>query len=131
MLSIAAVAFAAVTGVGTAAADPVKAKKAELLTITCDNGLGTLEIATNGNGTYTPGHVTTSNLVGKPYELHITGTFTPPGGEPQSFSEDNVKKHAPNSGRLATCTFHQEGSDPDGGTFVIDGTAKISYNGAH
>jgi hypothetical protein len=115
---------------GTAAADPVNAKKGELLTVTCDNGLGTFDVVTNGNGRFTPGLVTTSNLVGIPYEVHFTGTFTPPGGEPQSSSEDFVKK-APKSGRLANCTFHQEGTDPGGGTFVFDGSVKISYTGAH
>ena len=117
---------------GPAGADPVNAKKAEPpLTIHCDNGIGTVQIVSPpGNGRWTPGLVTTSNVVGIPYEFHVAGTFTPPGGTPQTFTDDSVKP-APHSGRLATCTWHEEGTDPDGTTFSVDGTAKISYSGAH
>ena len=114
---------------GPAAADPINSKNAEPINITCDNGIGTVQIVSNGNGRWTPGLVTTSNLVGIPYEFHVVGTFTPTGGTPETFTEDAVKP-APRSGRLATCTFHEEGSDPDG-TFSVDGTVKISYSGAH
>src|SRR5687768_255350 len=106
----AAVSVAGLLGVasGSAGADPVNAKKAELLTMVCDSGLGTLQIATNGNGQWTPGLVTTSTQVGIPYEFHISGSFTPTGGVPETFTEDFVKR-APRHGRLATCTFGDSG----------------------
>lgn len=112
-----------------ASADPVKAKNAEIITIECDSGLGTLTIATNGNGNWTPGHVTTNNQVLIPYRFHFEGSFTPVGGETEFFSED-VAKRAPRNGRLAVCTFHEEGED-EFGSFVVDGTVWVSYTPAH
>jgi hypothetical protein len=111
-----------------AGADPTNAKNAQVVTAHCDP-LGTLDVVSNGNGRWTPGLVTTNNQVGVPYEFHVTGTFTPTGGEPESFSDDLVKP-APHNGRLATCTFHQEGAD-EFGSFVVDGTVLISYTPAH
>jgi hypothetical protein len=127
------VALATVTMVlgaaGTAGADPTNAKKGEIITIECDGGLGTLTVALNGNGDFTPGHVTTSTQVGIPYALHIEGSFTPTGGEPEPFVDDIAKK-GPRNGRLAVCTFHEAGQD-EGGTFEFDGTVWISYTKAH
>jgi hypothetical protein len=123
---------AAAMVLGTAAvagADPTNAKKGEILAIQCDEGLGSLTVALNGNGEFTPGHVTTSTQVGIPYALHIEGAFTPTGGEPEPFVDDSAKP-APRNGRLAVCTFHEEGQD-DGGTFAFDGTVWISYTPAH
>jgi hypothetical protein len=115
---------------GTAGADPTNAKKGEILTIECDAGLGSLTVALNGNGEFTPGHVTTSTQVGIPYAFHIEGSFTPSGGgEPETFVDDSAKP-GPRNGRLASCTFHEEGQD-ENGTFVFDGTVKISYTKAH
>jgi hypothetical protein len=116
-------------GAGVASADPVNAKKGQILEIQCDGGLGTLTVALNGNGAWTPGHVTTSTQVGVPYRLHLEGSFTPTGGEPEFFVEDIAKK-APRNGRLATCTFHEEEQD-EGGTLVLDGTVWISYTPGH
>lgn len=112
---------------GPVGADPVNAKKGQILPIVCEV-LGTFDVATNGNGRWTPGLVTTSNVVGMPYEFHNTGTFTPAGGEPENFTEDFAKP-APRNGRLDTCTFHLEGSN-EFGTFVFDGMVKISYTPA-
>ena len=117
---------------GTAAAagaDPTNAKKGEILTIECDAGLGSLTVALNGNGEWTPGHVTTSTQVGKPYAFHIEGSFTPTGGEPESFVDDSAKP-GPRNGRLAVCTFHEAEQDEEG-TFTLDGTVWISYSPAH
>ena len=126
------VALATVTMVlgaaGTAGADPTNAKKGQILTIECDSGLGSLTVAVNGNGEFTPGHVTTSTQVGIPYAFHIEGTFTPTGGDPETFVDDSAKR-GPRHGRLATCTFHEEGQD-ENGTFVLDGTVKVSYTKA-
>ena len=112
---------------GPAGADPVNAKKGEILPISCEVN-GDLTVATNGNGDWTPGLVTTNNQVGNPYEFHIVGSFTPTDGEPQPFTEDSVKR-APHNGRLDTCTFHQEGTD-ENGSFSIDGVVKISFTPA-
>jgi hypothetical protein len=116
-------------GAGPAVADPTNAKKGEILAIECDEGLGSLTIATNGNGEWTPGLVTTSTQVGIPYRFHIEGSFTPTGGETEFFTDDS-EKPAPRNGRLAVCTFHVEDQD-EGGTVVFDGTVSISYTPGH
>jgi hypothetical protein len=116
--------------VGPASADPTNAKNSETFDVVCANGLGTLPISTNGNGTWTPGHVTSSNQVLIPYELHISGSFTPSDGGPtETFTDDNVKK-APHNGRLASCTFSVSGSD-EFGSFTFGGTVLVSYTPAH
>jgi hypothetical protein len=113
---------------GAAGADPTNAKKGEILTIECDAGLGSLTVALNGNGEWTPGHVTTSTQVGTPYAFHIEGSFTPTGGEPESFVDDSAKP-GPRNDRLAVCTFHEADQDEEG-TFRLDGTVWISYSPA-
>jgi len=125
---MAGAAIVIAAGAGSAAADPTNAKKGEVIPIVCEHN-GRLTVATNGNGEWTPGLVTTNHQVGIPYEFHIRGTFTPVGGSTETFSEDSVKR-APRNGRLDTCTFHQEGSD-EYGSFVVDGIVKISYTPAH
>ena len=130
MVSGVAAAMLVLGWAGTAGADPIK--KGPPITVNCDNGVGTVQIVSpndNEHPNWTPGLVTTSNLVGIPYEVHIVETFTPIVGEPHTFTTDIVKP-APHSGRLATCTFHAEGSNPDG-TSVADGTVKISFSGSH
>ena len=108
-----------------AGADPVMAKKSQLISLECEE-LGSLTVAVNGNGAFTPGMVVTSTQVGIPYGFHISGTFTPnDGSPPQSFSEDNEKR-APRHGRLDVCTFSVDELDPYG-TIAFAGTVKISY----
>jgi hypothetical protein len=92
----------------------------EPLTLKCD-GLGSIDIATNlGNGQWTPGFVAGSNQRLIPYAFHFE--FTPPGGP--TFTDD-VKKPAPQNGRLDRCTF--SGSDPDG---TFSGIVWLSYTRA-
>jgi hypothetical protein len=122
VLSTAALAI----GPTSAGAAPVKAKTAEHLALHCTK-LGDVEVVLNGKGTWTPGHIVGSTRVLKPYEIHVTGTFTPTSGAAQPI-DDNSVKPAPKSRKLDVCTFHQEGSDP-GGSFVIDGVAKVQYSG--
>jgi hypothetical protein len=69
-----------------------------------------------------------SRQVGIPYALHVEGTFTPVGGEPEPFV-DEFSKPAPQNGRLDHCTWHEEGSD-EFGSFVVDGEVWISYTPA-
>lgn len=108
-----------------AGADPVNAKKGQLIPIVCAE-LGSLTVSVNGNAALSPGLVITSTQVGIPYELHASGTFTPnDGSPPQTFTEDVVKP-APRNGRLDVCTFSLVENDPYG-TVVFDGTVKISY----
>ena len=110
---------------GQAAADPTNAKKGEILEAHCDEGLGTLTFALNGNTDLTPGIVTTSTQVVIPYRLHLEGSFTPTGGEPQPIVHD-VQKPGPQNGRLAICTFEEGGSNASG-SLVLHGTIWVSY----
>jgi hypothetical protein len=111
-------------GVGPASADP---SKGEVLAVECDE-LGPLEIVVFSNGSPSPGLVVGSTQVGIPYALHVEGTFTPVGGEPEPFV-DEFSKPAPQNGRLDHCTWHEEGSD-EFGSFVVDGEVWISYTPA-
>ena len=64
----------------------------------------------------------------KPYELHISGPFTPndyPVHPIEYFTQDSVK-NAPSNGRLAECTFSETFTDANG-TGTSGGTAKVSY----
>lgn len=109
--------------VSPAAADP---KRGDSFVLHCPAPVGDVTVSTPpGNGTWTPALVAGTNMVLTPYELHISGSFTPTGGSPETFSEDSVKK-APNNGRLAVCTFTQTFTD-DYGTGTFGGTAKVSY----
>ena len=103
-----------------AAADP----KGDILELDCDR-LGTLEVVVFSNGPSSPGLVVGTNQVLIPYELHLEGSFTPNGGEPETFTEDFARP-APRHGRTDHCTFHEEGSD-EFGSFDIDGEVLISF----
>jgi hypothetical protein len=102
--------LAAVTTSGLVArpagADPTNAKKGEVLSLACED-LGTIEIATNGNGEWTPGHIIGSNQVLVPYAFHFE--FTPPGGPTES---EDISKKTPKNATLDICTFG--GESPDG-----------------
>jgi hypothetical protein len=103
-----------------AAADP----NGDVLELECDR-LGTLEVVVFSNGPSSPGLVVGSNQVLIPYELHLDGSFTPNGGEPETFTEDFARA-APRHARTDHCTFHDEGSD-EFGSFEVDGEVFISY----
>jgi hypothetical protein len=99
-----------------ASADP----HGELITLECEV-LGTLDIVTNGNGLWTPGHVVDGTQVLVPYRFRFE--FTPSGGgEPEVFE---VSKPGPANGRLDVCTFTLEEED---GT--VNGTVWISHTPA-
>jgi hypothetical protein len=93
---------------GPAGADPTNAKKGQVYDVACEH-LGTVEIATNGSGDWTPVLLTATNQVLVPYRLHLE--FTPVGGETQSL---DLVKHAPKNATLDVCTF---GSDDSQGSF--------------
>jgi hypothetical protein len=124
LVGLAATALTLVTA-GPAAADPVN--HGEIFTLQCNNGVGTLQVAANGNGDWTPGHVIGTTQILLPYEFHITGTFTPTGGTAQTFTDD-LAKRTPNHGLLTTCTFSDSGTDPSG-TFSFTGTVKARVVG--
>ena len=89
---------------GPAGADPTNAKKGQVHNLVCE-GLGTVEIAENGSGDWTPVHLTASNQVLVPYRLHLE--FTPVGGETQSL---DLVKPEPKNATLDVCTFGNDGS---------------------
>ena len=117
---------ALVVGPAAAGAAPVKAKNTQHLTLHCTK-LGDVDVVIKGNGKWTPGHIVGSTRVVKPYEIHITGTFTPTGGAAEPFTSDSVKP-APSSRKLDECTFHLERTTADG-TTSGDGTVKVQYSG--
>jgi hypothetical protein len=84
-------------------------------------------VTIKGNGTWTPGHVVGSTRILKPYEIHVTGTFTTTGGIAQPIGQDSVKPE-PKSRKLDECTFHQESSDSSGSS-VVDGSVKVQCSG--
>ena len=130
VLGLAVAAAALLGGVRTVSADPVNAKNAQTIEVTCDNGIsGTFEVVTNGNGMWTPGHVIGSNQMLIPYSFEFTETFTPTGGgDPEVFTE-SIAKNAPRNGRLAECTFGETITIPEG-TIEFTGVVGVSYTPA-
>jgi hypothetical protein len=90
---------------GPAGADPTNAKKGQVFNVTCRD-LGTVEIATNGSGDWTPVHLTAGNQVLVPYGLHVE--FTPVGGETQTL---DLFKPAPKNATLDVCMWASDDSD--------------------
>ena len=99
-----------------AAADP----KAEVIPITCDGQ--TVEVAVNGNGDFTPGHLVGGTAVYVVQSIDATFTFTPSEGPPQTehFARSKGNVH----GDLLTCTFDISETAPDG-TFHGFGTVVV------
>jgi hypothetical protein len=110
-LFIAVVAFAP-----SAVADP----KSEVIPITCDGQV--VQVAVNGNGDFTPGHLVGGTAVYVVQSIDATFTFTPTGGEPMSehFTRSKANVH----GDTVTCTFSISGSEPEG-TFTGVGTVVV------
>lgn len=126
-----AVALAAsVGGAATVSADPTNAKNAEVVELECTNGItGTLEVVTNGNGMWTPGHVVGSNQKLIPYSFQFTETFTPSGGGSPEINTETITKNAPRNGRLAVCAFGDSIQIPEG-TLEFTGVVGVSYTPA-
>jgi hypothetical protein len=120
LATVASVA-ALIVGVPFAAhADP---KKADVITLNCDNG-ASYEIRVFSNGTWSPGLLTSGNGVVRPVAVAVTGTFTPAdGSDPETFSE-TAAKHVGAKTQTTDCTFSQTGSD-ESGTFTLQGTVTI------
>jgi hypothetical protein len=130
VLGLAVAVVVLLGGVRTASADPVNAKKAEILEVTCTGGVtGTFDVVSNGNSIWTPGHVIGSNQVLVPYAFEFTFTFTPSdGGDPIVETESFAKK-GPRNGRLAECTFSETETSPEG-TAELIGVVSVSYTPA-
>ena len=108
--------------VGTVGADPVKAKNAQLIEVTC--GGQTFTVVVNGRGQFTPGHIigSTGNLI--PQSFTFTVIATNARGEVLFSGTATVAKGGQRRGlqdRLITCTFGQTFTE-DGITFAVSGT---------
>jgi len=93
---------------GAAVADP----KGTVIPSTCDDG-HSIELALNGNGDFTPGHLVGGTAVYVVQSLEATQTFTPTVGVPDPPKHFLVvKPHV--HGDLVTCHFAITVAGPDG-----------------
>ena len=105
--------------VPAASADPVHAKNAFSVQAVC--GTRTLTAVTNGNGTFTPAHISGTTAVFVPTRFDLTFTFTP-SGSTQTFTDHNTAtKRAPIRNTM-TCTIPLQSSTSPDGTMTIQGT---------
>lgn len=119
-LLVGCVAVVAAVAVQVASADPTNAKNSTVLTIVC--GGKQMQVVTNGNGEFTPGHVVGSTSTIVPTSFNLTFSFTPTGGTTTSETDMSAKHNQPEGAitcsiPLALNTF----PTPDG-TFSISGT---------
>ena len=113
----------AVFGVGVASAAPSNAPKSETFMLECENG-ESYPIVVNGNGDFTPGHITDGNG-GVVVPVAFTIEVTDPTGE-VIFNDDVAKPGKMNglTGDLIACTFEDTFED-EGGTFTLVGNATV------
>jgi hypothetical protein len=122
-------AAAAVLGLGAwapAHADPVNAKNAFPIQISCDNGQSYVAVA-NGNGNFTPAHDLSSTAILVPIAFGpITFTVTAPDGTilDQETDPATAKPGASmhNKHAATNCDFAGSATAPDGTTFSIEGS---------
>jgi hypothetical protein len=127
--AIAVCAFAASVFGQSASADPVNAKKSARATALC--GTQEVQVALNGNGIWTPGHVIGSTAMFIPTAFNLTFTFTPTGGAPQTETLTAAKQHQPKN--VVTCelpTALNTDTTPQG-TATLSGTATGFFTPAH
>jgi hypothetical protein len=115
--------------VAGASADPTGSKNSFTAWASCDNGLSVPIVVNSANGQgagsqnnntaeWTPAHVIGSNLVFHPTVFDLTFTFTPTGGEPQSFPQVDSRQ----TGKTrTTCEISGSQMSPFG-TFSLTGT---------
>jgi hypothetical protein len=111
-------AFAAALLVPAANADPVHAKNA--LTVQAMCGTRTLTAVVNGNGEFTPAHISGSTAVFVPTKLALTFSFTP-AGSTQTFTQQDMATKNARVKNTMTCTIPQTIMSP-GGTMTIAGS---------
>jgi hypothetical protein len=114
--ALAATAIALVGFAPSANADP----KADVIPVTCNGQL--VQVAVNGNGDFTPGHLVGSTAVAVVLSIDATFTFTTTEG--QHFSEHVVRSKGNVRGDTMTCTFSLSGTEPEG-TFTASGTVVV------
>jgi len=133
MRKTAAVLVAGLLGLVVAAgasADPTGAKNAFTAWAACDNGMSVPIVVNSANGQgagsqdnntaeWTPAHVVGSSLVFHPTVFDLTFTFTPAGGVPQSFTNQDARQAVKTQ---TTCSITGSQSDPAGDTFTLSGT---------
>jgi len=112
-----------------ASADPTGSKNAFTAIATCDNGMTVPIVVNNANGQgagaqehanaeWAPAHVVGSTAVFHPTVFDLLFTFTPAGGTPETFVQQDARQV--NKTQI-TCSLYGEKSDPAGDTFVITG----------
>jgi hypothetical protein len=104
--------------VPAAGADPSHAKGSLSFVAICDGQ--PVPVVVNGNGNFTPAHVTDRTSVFVPQALEITFEFTPTGGQTQTTTSTSTKANA--HGDLVTCTFDTTQTNPFG-TLHLFGSA--------
>lgn len=90
-----------------AAADPSNAKNGGLVPVTCDDG-NVYTLVLNGNGSFTPGHVSDSTSVFVPVAFgEFVGIITHPDGSVETITDPPEYKGRSASGakRTTTCTY--------------------------
>jgi hypothetical protein len=115
----AAAACAAALLVPAASADPVHAKNAFSVQAVC--GTRTLTAVTNGNGTFTPAHISGTTAVFVPTRFDLTFTF-PPSGSTQTFTDHNTATKRSPIRNTMTCTIPMQSFTSPDGTMTIQGT---------
>jgi hypothetical protein len=115
---VAAIAIAALALAQGATADPVNAKNALVVPVSCDDGQ-TYQVAVNGNGEFTPAHILGSTAVFIPETFDLTFEFTPTGGPTESKTETGSKHNV--HGNVMTCSIDFTQVFPQG-TFHLFGT---------
>jgi hypothetical protein len=115
----AASASAAALLVPAASADPVHAKNAFTVQAMC--GTRTLTAVTNGNGTFTPAHITGSTAVFVPTKFDLTFTFTAAGSTQTSTDHNTATKKAQVKHTM-TCTIPLQSFTSPQGTMTIQGS---------
>jgi hypothetical protein len=129
VLAGAIAATASIAFASPALAAPTAAKNAFFIDADCGSRSFQIVVnSANGQGkgvedketaVFAPGHIVGTHEVIHPTAFDLTFTFTPVGGEPQSFTQDASRKAMPGS---ITCELFAQDSDPAGNTFTLTGT---------
>jgi hypothetical protein len=120
LVLVATGALAAVAIAPTAGADPTNARNSLQLQAVC--GTETFTVVVNGNGEFTPAHLTgDSTSVFIPTAFDITSTFTPTGGSTET-ETDTSAKAAPANADTITCEIPFQSFDSPFGTFTLEGS---------
>jgi hypothetical protein len=110
----------AAVSAGSASADVSTTKNATIVTLVCDGQQ--YQVATIGNGVFTPGHIIGDTGVFVPTAFNLTFSFTPTGGP--TFTETNTSAKARQPANAVTCDIPVELNTftSDEGTFTFSGT---------